>query len=132
MTKLSESFYLTLCIIVNFIATYWVAGIDATLWSSLATLHSYTIFNKANRYKNIFYSLLCSLFIFISSALGYYFGIGLLFFSFLFIVSLSNFEHNSLLCKYHIPVQYINATRFQQNNPHSLEITHPFNIKILH
>lgn len=85
MTRLSESFYLTFCIIINFIITYYIAGIDATLWSSLATLHSHTIFNKANQYRNISYSLLCSFFIFIISALGYYLGVGVLFFSLLFV-----------------------------------------------
>lgn len=85
MTKLSESFYLTFCIMINFIITYYIAGIDATLWSSLATLHSYTIFNKANSYRNISYSLLCSIFIFFISFLGYYLGVGILFFLFLFI-----------------------------------------------
>ena len=92
MARLSESFYLTFCIMINFIITYYIAGIDATLWSSLATLHSHTIFNKASQYKNISYSLLCSLLIFISSALGYYFGTGLLFFSLLFIAPLFYYQ----------------------------------------
>lgn len=92
MTKISESFYLTFCIMINFIITYYVVGIDATLWSSLATLHSYTIFNKANSYRNIYYSLLCSVVIFIASALGYYFGVGVLFFILLFIAPLFYYQ----------------------------------------
>lgn len=85
MVKLSESFYLTICIVISFIVTYYIAGIDATLWSSLSTLHGYTIFNKATRYKNIIYSLLCSLFVFVGTALGYYLGFSYLFFIVLFL-----------------------------------------------
>ncbi|MGO2306749.1 MAG: FUSC family protein [Providencia sp.] len=85
MAKVAESFYLTLCLVISFIITYYAAGIDATLWSSLSTLHGYTIFNKANQYKNIIYSLLCSLLVFLGSALGYLFGFDSLFFIVLFI-----------------------------------------------
>ncbi|EKT54191.1 FUSC family protein [Providencia sneebia] len=85
MTKFSESFYLTLCVVMSFIITYSVAGIDATLWSSLSTLHGYNIFNKANQYKNIAYSFLCSLFVFLGAALGHYFGFSYLFFLILII-----------------------------------------------
>ncbi|MEX5951882.1 FUSC family protein [Providencia vermicola] len=85
MTKLSESLYLTFCIVLSFIITYYIAGIDATLWSSLSALHGYTIFNKANRYKNIIYSLLCSLFVFVGTSLGYSLGFSYLFFIVLFL-----------------------------------------------
>ncbi|ENG4184778.1 FUSC family protein [Providencia rettgeri] len=85
MINFLESFYFTLCLVVSFIITYYIAGIDATLWSSLSTLHGYTIFNKASQYKNITYSLLCSFFVFIGSALGYFLGFGSLFLVILFI-----------------------------------------------
>lgn len=106
MTKLSESFYLSFYIMINFIITYYVAGIEATLWSSLATLHSYTIFNKASHYRNIKYSLLCSVFIFIASALGYYIGVGLLFFIVLFISPLFYYQFYNIDSSLDMSIKY--------------------------
>jgi len=106
MAKLSESFYLSFYIMINFIITYYVAGIEATLWSSLATLHSYTIFNKASRYRNIKYSLLCSAFIFIASALGYYIGVGLLFFVILFISPLFYYQFYNIDSSLDMSIKY--------------------------
>lgn len=106
MTKLSESFYLSFYITINFIITYYIAGIEATLWSSLATLHSYTIFNKALRYRNIKYSLLCSIFIFIASALGYYIGVGLLFFIVLFISPLFYYQFYNIDSSLDMSIKY--------------------------
>lgn len=106
MAKLSESFYLSFYIMINFIITYYVAGIDATLWSSLATLHSYTIFNKATRYRNIKYSLLCSVFIFASSALGYYTGVSLPFFLILFIAPLFYYQFYNIDSSLDMSIKY--------------------------
>lgn len=106
MTKFSESFYLTLCVAMSFIVTYYVAGIDATLWSSLSTLHGYTIFNKANRYKNILYSLFCSLFVFVGSALGYYFGFNFLFFVILFVAPFIYYQFYSVDSSLNISIKY--------------------------
>jgi len=106
MAKLSESFYLAFYIMISFIITYYIAGIGATLWSSLATLHSYTIFNKANRYRNISYSLLCSTFIFIASALGYYIGVSLIFFVILFIAPLFYYQLYNIDASLDMSVKY--------------------------
>lgn len=106
MAKLAESFYLSFYIMINFIITYYVAGIEATLWSSLATLHSYTIFNKASRYRNIKYSLLCSVFIFIASALGYYIGTSLLFFIVLFISPLFYYQFYNIDSSLDMSIKY--------------------------
>lgn len=106
MTKLSESFYLSFYIMINFIITYYIAGIEATLWSSLATLHSYTIFNKVNQYRNIKYSLLCSAFIFSASALGYYINTGLLFFLILFISPLFYYQFCNIDSSLDMSIKY--------------------------
>ncbi|MFY3769072.1 hypothetical protein AHYW_001141 [Providencia manganoxydans] len=106
MTKLSESFYLTFCVVVSFLITYQVAGIDATLWSSLSTLHGYTIFNKASRYKNIVYSLLCSLFVFVGSALGYYLGINYLFFIVLFLAPFFYYQFYNIDSSLDMSIKY--------------------------
>ncbi len=106
ITKLSESFYLSFYIIINFIITYYIAGIEATLWSSLATLHSYTIFNKANHYRNIKYSLLCAVFIFTVSALGYYIKTDLSFFLFLFISPLFYYQFCNIDSSLDMSIKY--------------------------
>lgn len=106
MAKLSESWYLTFCMVINFILTYSVAGMDATLWSSLATLHSYTIFNKAYSYKNVFYSLLCSVFILLSSSVGYYLGIGWLFFVFLFVIPFLYYQIYNIDASLDVSIRY--------------------------
>ncbi len=106
MIKVAESFYLTLCLIMSFIITYAVAGIDATLWSSLSTLHGYTIFNKASQYKNITYSLLCSIFVFVGSTLGYLFGFNYLFFVILFISPFVYYQYYNIDSSLDMSIKY--------------------------
>lgn len=83
----NDGLILSTCVVLSSIATYFIMGIEATLWSTLSVLHAYNIFSKPKDYKSYLYSFICSMSILVGIYLGYFLKLGYLFYFALIILS---------------------------------------------
>lgn len=83
----NDGLILSTCVVLSSVATYFIVGIEATLWSTLSVLHAYNIFSKPKDYKGYLYSFLCSMSILAGIYLGYFLKLGYAFYFALIILS---------------------------------------------
>lgn len=89
---INDGLILSSCVVLSSIATYFMMGIEATLWSTLSVLHAYNVFSKPKEYKNYLYSFLCSMSILAGIYLGYFLKLGYLFYFALIILSILYYQ----------------------------------------
>lgn len=84
---INDGLILSACVVLSSTVTYFILGIENTLWSTFAVLHAYSVFSKPKDYKSYLYSFLCSVSILAGVYLGYSLKLGYLFYFTLIILS---------------------------------------------